>query len=49
MPSFALAGAIGAAAIVAAVVEQADDLDAGVFLLAQFVDHALRPARRRRR
>ena len=36
----ALAGAIGAAAIVAAVVEQADDVDAGVLLPAQFLDHA---------
>ena len=44
----ALAGAIGAAAVVAAVVEQADDLNAGVLLAAQFLDDALRRDRRRR-
>ena len=37
----ALAGAFGAAAVVAAVVEEADDLDAGVLLPAQFLDHLL--------
>ena len=36
----ALAGAIGAAAIIAAIVEQADDVDAGVLLPPQFLDHA---------
>ena len=35
----ALAGAFGAGAVVAAVVEQADDLDAGILLPAQFLDH----------
>ncbi len=37
-PEFALAGAVGAAALVAAVVEQADDLDAGILLLPQLFD-----------
>ena len=40
---------VGARAVVAAVVEQADDLDAGVLLPAQLLDHARRRARRRRR
>ena len=35
----AFAGAFDAGALVAAVVEQADDLDAGVLLLVQFLDH----------
>ncbi len=37
----ALAGAVGAAALVAAVVEQADDLDAGILLPPQLLDHVL--------
>ena len=34
-----LAGAFGAGAVVTAVVEQADDLDAGILLPMQFFDH----------
>src|SRR6185437_5618712 len=36
----ALSGAFGAAAIVAAVVEQADDFDAGILLPPQILDHS---------
>ena len=35
----AVAGGFGAGAVVGAVVEQADDLDAGILLPAQFLDH----------
>ena len=38
---FALTGAVGAAALIAAVVEQADDLDAGILLPLQLHDNML--------